>query len=73
MLLILGLWTRVAAVLVAIDVIVAVVLVKPGLVFALAKTGGWAVELEGMFLFAALAVAFLGAGRLSIGGNSRWN
>ena len=72
-LLLLGLWTRVAAVIVAIDVIVAVLLVKPGLIFALAKTGGWALELEGMFFFAAVAVALLGAGRLSLSGSSRWN
>src|SRR5213083_2847092 len=62
-LLLLGLWTRVAA------VIVAVLLVKPGLIFALAKTGGWALELEGMFFFAAVAVALLGAGRLSLSGS----
>ncbi|MGA8054269.1 MAG: GntR family transcriptional regulator, partial [Burkholderiales bacterium] len=40
----------------------------------LGKTGGWALELQGLFLFGALAVALLGAGRFSLGGTSgRWN
>ncbi|HVL76182.1 MAG TPA: GntR family transcriptional regulator, partial [Noviherbaspirillum sp.] len=42
--------------------------------WGITKTGGWALELQGSFLFAALAVALLGAGRFSIGGASgRWN
>jgi putative oxidoreductase len=36
--------------------------------FTLAKTGGWALELQGMYLFTALALVFLGAGRFSVGG-----
>jgi putative oxidoreductase len=40
----------------------------------LSQTGGWALELQGMYLFTALAVALLGAGRLSAGGIwGRWN
>jgi putative oxidoreductase len=73
-LLIVGLWSRVAALIVATSVTVAVLLVKPAQIFAIANTGGWGVELEGMFVFAAIAVAFFGAGRYSIGGiNGRWN
>jgi putative oxidoreductase len=73
-LLIVGLWSRLAALIVATSVTVAVLLVKPAQIFAIANTGGWGVELEGMFVFAAIAVAFLGAGRYSIGGvNGRWN
>ena len=37
---------------------------------SLGKSGGWALELQGLFLFAALAVALLGAGRFSVGGTS---
>jgi putative oxidoreductase len=73
-LLIVGLWSRLAALIVATSVTVAVLLVKPAQIFAIANTGGWGVELEGMFVFAAIAVAFLGGGRYSIGGvNGRWN
>ena len=36
--------------------------------FATADTGGWALELQGLYLFGALAVALLGAGRYSVAG-----
>ena len=74
MLLIVGLWSRMAALIVAASLAVAVLLVMPEQIFALADTGGWAIELEGIYVFAAIAVAFLGAGRYSIGGaHGRWN
>jgi putative oxidoreductase len=63
-----GVFTRAAAVVVVINMIVAVALVHMGELFKLSATGGWALELQGMFLFAAAAVALLGAGRFSIGG-----
>ena len=73
-LLIVGLWSRLAALIIAADIAVAIVLVMPGQIFALADTGGWAIELEGIYVFAAIAAALLGAGRYSIGGvHGRWN
>jgi putative oxidoreductase len=69
-----GIFTRPAALVVAINMIVAVVLVHTGEFFTIGKTGGWALELQGMFFFAALAVALLGAGRYSLGGaRGRYN
>ena len=74
LLLIAGLWTRAAAAIVAINMIVAVLLVHMNDLFALSKSGGWALELQGMYFFAAIAVALLGAGRYSVGGaNGKWN
>jgi len=35
---------------------------------SLTKTGGWTLELQGLFLMGALVVALLGAGRFSLGG-----
>ena len=73
-LVIVGLWTRPAALVIAINMVVAVALAHADQIFTLTKNGGWALELQGMFLFAALAVALLGAGRLSVGGiKGRWN
>ena len=63
-----GVLTRPAALVVAINMIVAVLLVHAAEVFTLNATGGWALELQGMFLFAAISVALLGAGRYSLGG-----
>jgi len=67
-LLIIGLFTRPAAWIVAANMVVAVWLVHMNELSALTKNGGWALELQGMFLFAAVAVALLGGGRLGIGG-----
>jgi putative oxidoreductase len=74
LLVIVGLWTRAAATVIAINMVVAVVLVHTTEFFTLSKSGGWALELQGLFFFAAVAVTLLGAGRLSVGGvGGRWN
>ncbi|MDM0020136.1 DoxX family protein [Variovorax saccharolyticus] len=69
-LLIVGIYTRPAAWITVINMLVAIWLVHLKDLWVIGKTGGWALELQGMFLFAALAVAFLGAGRFSVGGTS---
>lgn len=63
-----GLFTRAAALVVAINMLVAVLLVHTSQFFTLNETGGWALELQGMYFFTALALALSGAGRFSIGG-----
>ncbi len=63
-----GVATRAAAAVVAVNMLVAVGLVHMGELFSLNSTGGWALELQGMFLFAAVTVALLGAGRYSLAG-----
>jgi putative oxidoreductase len=64
--LLVGLWTRIAATLVIIDLVVAVLLSRLPAFFSLSRSGGWSLELEAFFLFAALAIAFLGPGRLKV-------
>jgi putative oxidoreductase len=74
LLMIAGFWTRAAAGVVVINMLVAFGLVHMADLFALGKQGGWALELQGLFLFGALTVVLLGAGRFSIGGRTgRWN
>ncbi|SFN11606.1 DoxX family protein [Variovorax sp. OV329] len=73
-LLIAGIYTRPAAWVVVINMLVAIWLVHTKDLAALNKQGGWALELQGMFLFAAAAVGFMGAGRFSVGGTGgRYN
>jgi len=67
-LLIIGVWTRLAAVLIAINMVVAVLTAHTGQLFSLGNEGGYALELQAMYLFVAVALAFTGAGRLSVGG-----
>jgi putative oxidoreductase len=69
-----GVCTRLAALIVAGNMIVAVLLVHTKQFFTMSETGGWALELQGMYFFAAIAVALLGAGRYSVGGRlGKWN
>ena len=73
-LVIIGLFTIPAALIIVVNMIFAIVLVHSHQLFTLGQTGGWALELQGMFLFGALAIALLGAGRYSAGGTyGKWN
>lgn len=73
-LVIIGLWTRPAALVIAIDLVVAVLLVHVAEFFTLNEQGGWALELQGLYLIVAICVALLGAGRYSLGGRfGHWN
>jgi putative oxidoreductase len=73
-LLILGIWSRLAALVIAGNMLFAVYLVHMKQILTLNDQGGWALELQGMFLVTALALLCLGAGRFSLGGRGgRWN
>jgi len=73
-LLIVGLFTRIAALIVAINMLFAIGLVHMGQLMSISKTGGWELELQGIYLVTAVAIALMGAGRFSVGGTSgRWN
>jgi putative oxidoreductase len=68
LLVLIGLYTRGAALVVAINMVVALLLVHTSQFFTMSDTGGWALELQGMYLGAAIVIALLGAGRFSVGG-----
>ncbi|WP_314020342.1 DoxX family protein [Stutzerimonas degradans] len=70
LLVIVGLYTRAGALLIAGNMLFALLLAHRAELFTLAPTGGWALELQAMFLFGAVAVLLLGAGRFSVGGTS---
>lgn len=63
---ILGLYARIGAAIVALNMLFAIFLVHTAELFALGQNGGWALELQGMFLFGAIAIALLGPGRFSV-------
>lgn len=69
----LGVGARAGAAIVVVNMLVALGLVHLGDLFAMTKQGGWALELQGLYLFGALAVALLGAGRYSVMPPSRVN
>lgn len=63
-----GVWTRIAGLIISTNMVVAILLVHTSQFLTLSKTGGWALELQGMYLVSAIAVALLGAGRYSVAG-----
>lgn len=73
-LVIIGLFTRVGAVLMVGNMLVAFALAHMDELFSMGQMGGWALETQGLFLFGSVAIALLGAGRLSVGGvHGRYN
>ncbi|MDA8425303.1 MAG: DoxX family protein [Treponema sp.] len=65
---ILGFWTRLSSLVIAFDLAVAILLVRMPEMLTLAKSGGWALELEAFFFLSALALMLLGPGKLRLGG-----
>lgn len=61
-----GWYARIGAAVIAVNMLFALGLAHMGEILSLNATGGWALELQGMFLFTAVAVALLGPGRYGI-------
>jgi putative oxidoreductase len=73
-LLIAGIFSRPAAVVVAFNMAMAILLVQRDKFFTRNQGGGWGVELEMFFLLAAVAIFFLGSGRYAVSkGRGRWD
>ncbi len=71
-LIILGILTRPAALVLAFTMVVAWLMVGTGKTFALDAVGAWAIESLVYFFVGALAVAFLGAGRYAVMRDPAW-
>ncbi len=64
--LIIGLWNRVAARVVVVNMIFAIVMEAWKLFPTIKQTGGWGLELEAFYLLCAVAIFFLGGGRYAV-------
>jgi putative oxidoreductase len=65
-LVILGFHARIGAALIVVNMLFAILLAHRADVFLATRTGGWALELQGFFLFTALALVLMGPGRFGI-------
>lgn len=63
---IVGYKARLGALLMAINMLFAIVLAHTGDLFSLSEHGGWSVELQMFYLLTAVAVLFLGSGRHAV-------
>ena len=66
LMLLFGFYARIGAVIVVINMLFAFGLAHMGQLGQLNAQGGWALELQGMFLFTAVAITLLGPGRYAI-------
>jgi putative oxidoreductase len=64
--LILGYKVRLAAFLVAFNMLMATLLVHASDIFALSEMGGWMIELNALYFLGAISILFLGSGRFSL-------
>jgi putative oxidoreductase len=63
---ILGVFTRIGALLIAVNMLFAIGLAHTAQIFTMGKQGGWALELQGFYLFCAIALYFLGSGKFAV-------
>ena len=66
LMIVLGFHARIGGLLVAINMVFAILLMHSGDLFSLTEHGGWRLELQGFYLFCGLAVMLLGSGRLAV-------
>lgn len=66
LMIILGIYSRIGALVVVVNMLFAIWLAHTGDLFSLSEHGGWALELQGFYLFTALALIFLGSGRYAV-------
>lgn len=62
-----GIWTRLASVIFVINMIVAIAMAHSSQIFMVdPNTGGWAIELPMLYLMGAVVLCFTGAGKYAI-------
>lgn len=73
-LVIVGFFTRPAALVMAFDLFMAIFLVGISRIFTVGQSGAWGIELEMLYLMTGIAIFFLGAGKYSISrGQTSWD
>lgn len=73
LLIILGIATRISALVFAVNCLVAMFMVHCNDILTLTPQGGWGVELLGLYLFGSIALIFTGGGQLAISKKYPWD
>jgi len=66
LMIVLGVYCRLGGFVASVNMLVAIWLAHSDDIFSLGEHGGWALELQGFYLFCSLALVFLGSGRYAI-------
>jgi putative oxidoreductase len=66
LMIIFGVFSRIGGLLVAINMVFAILMAHTAELLTLSKSGGWAVELQGFYLLCGIAIFLLGSGRMAV-------
>jgi len=72
-LIVIGFRTRIAAIIYAVNCLVAVLMVHSADIFKLSDHGGWELELLGLYFFGSLVLFFTGGGKYALSKNNNWD
>jgi putative oxidoreductase len=70
---ILGFRTRFAALIMAFNMLMAIILVWGSKIFSVNQGGGWAIELEVLFMLGAITLFFSGGGKYALSKDNSWD
>lgn len=73
LLIIIGFRARLASLVLAFNMLIAILMAHAADIFSLNQFGGWSLELQGLYLFGALSLFFLGAGKYAASSTSIWD
>lgn len=73
LLIIIGVRARLASLVLAFNMLIAILMAHTTDLFSLNQFGGWSLELQGLYLFGALSLFFLGAGKYAVSSTSIWD
>ena len=72
-LIIIGLRARVASLVLAFNILIAILMAHSAEIFTLNPFGGWGIELQGLYLFGAIVIFLIGAGKYAVSTTSKWD
>ena len=72
-LIIIGWRAKLASLVLALNMLIAILMAHSADVFTLNQFGGWGIELQGLYLFGAIVIFLLGAGKYAASTTSKWD
>lgn len=72
-LIIIGWRARLASLVLAFNMLIAIFMAHSADIFTLNQFGGWGIELQGLYLFGAMVIFLLGTGNYAVSTTSKWD
>jgi len=72
-LIIIGWRARLASLVLAFNMLTAILMAHSADIFTLNQFGGWGIELQGLYLLGAIVIFLLGAGKYAVSNTLKWD